>query len=100
MAVKSITFQVALMVIIIVGLLIVIHSAWTLGQLNRIVGDDCPCSGVDDHELNHSRTFSTVMLLAGIGIMIYAVIMLLVPTSVKRDNLRAATRERFLMKSD
>ena len=97
MAVRTITFQVALIVIIIVGILIVIHSAWMLAELNRVNGTPCPCSGVTDVELNRSRTFSILMLLIGLGIIIYAVVMFFIPTSERREYYRerlAYPRER------
>ena len=92
MPVRSITFQIALLVIVIVGVLIIIHSSWTLSQLNRVVGDTCACSGVTDHELNHSRILSIIMLIIGIAIIIYAMIMFFVPTAERRDMYRERVR--------
>lgn len=92
MPVRSITFQIALLVIIIVGVLIIIHSSWTLSQLNRVVGDTCPCSGVTDQELNNSRILTIIMLLIGIAIVIYALIMFFLPTAERREEYRERLR--------
>ena len=107
MAVRSSTFQIAMIVLIIVGILIVIHSSWTLSQLRRIVGDTCDCSGVTDHELRHTRGFAILMLLIGIAVIIYAVVLLVIPTAEKREHYRSqlserrnSIRERFSDRSD
>ncbi len=99
MAVRTTTFQIALIVIIIVGILIVIHASWTLAQLNRTVGTACACSGASDNDLNNLRTYSIIMLLVGIGILFYSVIMFLVPTSARRDEVSGSVRERFSRKT-
>lgn len=95
MAVRTVTFQVAMIVIIVVAVLIIIHSSWTLAQLNRTVGDSCVCSGTTDMDINNLRIYSVFMVLVGIGIMIYAVLMLLIPTAEKRMALRQGITERF-----
>jgi len=106
MAVRTLTFQITLLVIIIVGLLIVIHSAWTLSELNRTNGDSCDCSGVSDHEITNLRIYSIFMLLIGFGMMVYAVVMFLVPVGDTAPQKTPSTvpsgmiRERFLQKDD
>lgn len=92
MPVRTITFQIALLVIVIVGVLIIIHSSWTLSQLNRVVGDTCVCSGVTDRELNNSRILTIIMLIIGIAIVIYALIMFFVPTAEHREMYRERAR--------
>lgn len=79
MTVRNLSFQIALVIIIVIAILIIIHASWTLAQLNRTVGDSCTCSGVSDMDLNNLKMMSVLMLLVGIGILIYAVIMLLLP---------------------
>ena len=84
MADKVSSYWIALIVIIVVGILIIIHSSWTLTQLNRTVGDTCACSGVSDMDLNNLKVMSVIMLLVGIGILIYAIIMMLLPMEDRR----------------
>jgi len=84
-----------MIVIIVVAVLIIIHSSWTLAQLNRTVGDSCTCSGITDMDINNLRIYSVLMLLAGIGILVYAVLMLLMPTAEKRMALRQGITERY-----
>jgi hypothetical protein len=79
MTVRNSTFQIALVITIVVAILIIIYASWSLAQLNRTVGDSCTCSGVTDVELNNLKMMSVLILLVGIGILIYAVIMLLLP---------------------
>jgi hypothetical protein len=86
MAVKSSTFQIALLVILIVGIILIIQSSWTLAQLNKTVGDACSCSGVTDQDLTSLRMFATVTLFAGIGVIVYAVLMLIMPGGSKVDH--------------
>lgn len=95
MPVRTTTFQVAMIVIIIVAVLIIIHSSWTLAQLNKTTGDACTCSGVSDMDINNLRIYSVFMILVGIGILVYAVLMLLMPTAEKRQAYRQGITERF-----
>lgn len=79
MTVRNSTYQIALVILIIVAILAIIYSSWTLAQLNRTVGDTCACSGVSDMDLNNLKMMSVLMLIAGIAILIYAVVMMLLP---------------------
>lgn len=103
MAVRSITFQIALIVLIIVGIILIVQSSWTLTQLNKTVGDTCACSGVTDQELNSLRIMSILTLLIGLGIIVYAIIMFIMPTKEKRQKLQEKLHnkiaERFATKS-
>lgn len=99
MAVRSITFQIALIVIIIVGIILIIQSSWTLAQLNKTRGDNCACSGITDQELNSLRIYSIITLLVGLGIIVYAILMFLMPTKEKRMVLHDKIAERFSSKS-
>jgi phage shock protein PspC (stress-responsive transcriptional regulator) len=95
MAVRTITFQIALIVIIVVAVLIIINSSWNLAQLNKTVGDACTCSGISDMDINNLRIYSVFMLLVGIGLLVYAVLMFLMPTAEKRMALRQGIAERY-----
>lgn len=100
--VKVSTFQIALIVIIVVGVLIAIHASWTLSQLNRTEGDSCACSGVSDGDLNGLKMMSVLLLLVGIGIIIYGVIMLLLPMNEKPHHTmleREGITERYSRRS-
>jgi hypothetical protein len=95
MAVRTVTFQVALLVIVIVGIILIIQSSWTLAQLNKTIGDDCACSGTTDQDLNSLRIFSIITMLMGIGIIVYAVIMYMIPTKEKRHEVRDEVRNKI-----
>jgi phage shock protein PspC (stress-responsive transcriptional regulator) len=95
MTVKSVTFQVALVIIIIVAVLIIIQSSWTLSQLSRLSGDPCECSGVTDMEIYNLRMYSIIMLIVGLGILIYAILMMLMPGGEKRHASGTHINERF-----
>lgn len=86
MAVRSSTFQIALIVILIVGIILIIQSSWTLAQLNKTVGDTCNCSGVTDQDLTSLRMFAIITLFVGIGVIIYATLMLMMPGKVKSEH--------------
>ena len=98
MAVASITFRVALIVIVIVAVLIIIHASWSLSQISSTRGDDCACSGVSDGDLNSLRIYNIIMLLVGIGLLVYAIVMWLIPTAEARKVQGARMRDRFIRK--
>lgn len=100
MAVRTITFQVALVIIIVIGILMIIHSAWTISQVNRTNGDDCACSGISDSELNSLRMYSIFMIVIGVALIIYAIVMFLIPTAEVRQEYSTQIRERFYRKTD
>jgi tellurite resistance protein TehA-like permease len=95
MAVKSTTFQVALIVILIVGLLLIIQSSWTLAQLNKTVADACNCSGVTDQDVNSLKMYAIITLLVGLGVVVYAILMFIMPTSEKRKEFQKRISARF-----
>jgi len=84
MAVKSSTFQIALIVILIIGVILIIQSSWTLAQLNKTIGDGCNCSGVSNQELDSLRLFAILTLLAGLGVIVYAILMLMMPSKQEK----------------
>ncbi len=76
---------IALIVIIIVAVLIIIEASWSLWAVNSTVGNEtCNCSGISNSSLSSLRTFETIMLLLGIGLLIYAIVLLIIPTPEKR----------------
>lgn len=97
MSVKSSTYQIALIVILIIGIILIIHSSWVLSQLNKTVGNDCSCSGVTDQDLNALKTFTIITLLSGLGIVIYAVLMLIWPaTQRETQNYDRSESQRYI----
>lgn len=100
MAVKSSTFQIALVVILIIGVILIIQSLWTLAQLNKTIGDTCNCSGVTDQDLTGLRMFSIITLLAGLGAMIYAILMLMMPVKIKREPVQGHIASRFASQNE
>ena len=67
--------------------------------MNSTAGDTCACSGVSDGQLTALRTYSIIALLVAIGVLIYAVIMLLIPTSEARTQFVDRSRQRFNRKT-
>ena len=99
MAASLTTLRIALIIIIIVAILVVIHASWTLNTINSTVGDECACSGVSDSQLSGLRTYTIIALLLAIGVAIYAVVMLLIPTAEARREAGSRYRERFNRKT-
>lgn len=100
MVVKSSTFQIALIVILIIGVILIIQSSWTLAQLNKTIGDACNCSGVTDQDLTSLRMFAILTLFAGIGVMIYAILMLMMPGKNKIDTSPSHIATRFASQNE
>ena len=98
MGVSSTTFRIALLVIIIVAILIITQSAWAIWFANRSGGDSCACSGVNDNDIFSLRSYNIFMLLIGIGILVYALVMLTMPGYEKRRRAGEYVREKFVRK--
>lgn len=98
MSVSVTSLRIAMIVIIVVAVLIIIEASWSLQTINSTAGDACNCSGVSTDQLNSLRTLEIIMLLVGIGIAVYAVVMLILPTSKARAEAGERIRERFKRK--
>ena len=85
MAVRTTTFRVTLLIIIIVAILIIVNSLWTLWFLNKSVDAKCVCTQEVSSDAAGLRAYSIIMLLVGFGIGAYAVAMYFMPTAEKRD---------------
>ena len=99
MAARLTTLRIALIVILIVAILIIVEASWSLQTIIATNGDGCACSGVSDNQLSNLRNFEILMLLVGIGIAIYAILMLFIPTSDARRKAGDKIRERFNRKT-
>jgi len=86
MAVSLASYQIVLIVIILIGIILVIHAAWVLAELNKTVGDQCLCSGVSDQEISSLRVYTIIGLLVGIGAIIFGVIMFFIPSCGSCDD--------------
>jgi len=87
---------IALIVIIIVAVLIIIEASWTLWMVNTVKSTDtCICSGVSPSTISSLRAYEIVMLLLGLGILIYAIVLLIIPTKEKRQKVLRSTGRRF-----
>lgn len=107
MGVRTTTFRVALMIIVIVAILVIIEASWSIWFVNRSGGDDCPCTGITNSNINSMRGFQIFMLIAGIALIVYAVVMFYIPTAEKRrvvgervQSEGRLIREKFVRKSD
>lgn len=100
MAVRSSTFQIALIVILIIGVILIVQSTWTLAQLNKTIGSECNCSGVTDQDLNSLRAFSVITLLVGLGVIVYAILMLLMPSKQKQVMNQGYIATRFASQNE
>jgi hypothetical protein len=94
MTVKSLTFQIALLVIIVVGIILIIQSSWTMAQLNKTVGDGCTCSGVVDQEITNLKLYSLMTLILGLGIIVYAILMFVMYSGSRGDHHTSERRVR------
>jgi heme/copper-type cytochrome/quinol oxidase subunit 4 len=93
MGVNLATFQIVLIVTIIVGVIMIIYSAWVMTQLNSTVGDECLCSGVSTQQVNSLYIFSVITLLIGIALVIHGVIFLFLQGAGDR-RMREAKEQR------
>jgi uncharacterized membrane protein YgaE (UPF0421/DUF939 family) len=100
MAVRSTTFQIAIIVMLVVAIILIIQSSWTLAQLNKTVGEGCSCSGVTDQDLNSLRMFNIITILVGLGVSVYAVLMLIMPTKAKREEVKGRIASRFASQNE
>ena len=107
MTVRTTTFRVALLIIVIIAILVVIEASWSIWFVNRSGGDDCPCTGITNSNINSMRGFQIFMLILGSALIVYAVLMFYIPTAEKRQvagqRIRSQAnmvRERFVRKSD
>ena len=96
MGVNLATFQIVLIVMIIVGVILIVHSAWVLSQLNSTIGDECLCSGVSTSQVNSLYIFSVMVLLVGIAMIIYALVLFMTSGSGEKHS----KRRRLDMDSD
>lgn len=95
MGVRTTTFRVALLIIVIVCVLIIVSASWTMWFDNIVEGSTCTCSGVSDNDKTMLRNFQIIMLLVGIGVLIYAIVMFFIPTAERREEARRHMHERF-----
>lgn len=87
---------IALIVIIIVAVLIIIEASWSLWLVNTVKTNDiCECSGVSSSSIGSLRAYEIVMLIIGLGLLVYAIVLLIIPTPEKRKATFASTGRRF-----
>lgn len=102
MPVRTTTFRVALAIILLIAILIIIEASWSIWFVNRSGGDDCPCTGITNSNINSMRGYQVFMLIAGIVLLIYAIVMFYIPTAEKRrvagERVSSQIAERFVRK--
>jgi hypothetical protein len=102
MPVRTTTFRVALAIILLVAILIIIEASWSIWFVNRSGGDDCPCTGITNSNINSMRGYQVFMLILGIVLLIYAIVMFYIPTAERRrvagERVRSQISERFVRK--
>jgi hypothetical protein len=92
MEISLTAYRIFLMVILIIAVILIIQAAWSIWFDNTVVGDTCPCSGVNNSEINSKRVIDIILLIVGAILFVYAfVLLLIVPSNLGTGCKKPAT---------
>lgn len=81
-------------VMIVVGILIIVQSAWNLWFINSSNGDDCACSGVSDGDKMCLQVFNGTLIVLG-AILAFWALWILSGRTNEKSGSTSRRRQRF-----